>query len=52
MFDEDNHSNGEGVKRYRDLKGKDGLLQALKTTEEVKIIIMNCRRGLILKISP
>ncbi len=38
MFDNDNHSNGVGLAKYKELQGKDGLLRALKTSEERGII--------------
>lgn len=34
MFDGDNHSNGEGLKTYKDNGGAEGLLDGLKTSEE------------------
>ena len=34
MFDNDNHSNGAGLAKYKELQGKDGLLRSLKTSEE------------------
>lgn len=34
MFDGDNHSNGEGLKTYKNNGGAEGLLEALKTSEE------------------
>lgn len=34
MFDNDNHSNGVGLAKYKELQGKDGLCRALKTSED------------------
>ena len=34
MFENDNHANGVGLSKYKELQGKDGLLRALKTSEE------------------
>jgi len=33
MFDEDNHSNGLALEKYKKLNGKKGLLMSLKTSE-------------------
>jgi hypothetical protein len=35
MFDEDNHSNGVGLQKYREMNGKPELLKNLITSEEV-----------------
>jgi hypothetical protein len=35
MFDGDNHSDGKGLGKYKDMEGKDGLLRNLKTSETV-----------------
>lgn len=34
MFDNDNHSNGIGLAKYKELQGKDGLLRSLKISED------------------
>lgn len=34
MFDGDNHSSGVGLNKYRELEGRDGVLRALKTSED------------------
>ena len=35
MFEGDNHGNGVGRQKYKDLGGQDGLLRQLSTTEQV-----------------
>ncbi len=35
MFDNENHSNGVGLTKYKELQGKDGILRALKSSEDV-----------------
>lgn len=40
MFNNDNHATGVGLKKVKDLGGKDAILKKLKTTEEVLLYLI------------